>query len=100
MTDAATLSRVRSHRNTWSPRSARAGPRRWFLLAHLKKSTDRTPAPPMLVRVVDYTIDDERTNAETYRLFTTLLDPDEVPATELAAAYHSGGRSSSPSMSS
>ncbi len=42
----------------------------------------------MLVRVVDYTVDDARPNPETYRLFTTLLDPDDVPATELAAAYH------------
>ena len=57
-------------------------------LAHLKKSTDRTDTPPMLVRVVDYTIDDGRANPETYRLFTTLLDPEEVSATDLAAAYH------------
>jgi hypothetical protein len=42
----------------------------------------------MLVRVVDYTIDDGRPNPESYRLFTTLLDPDEVSATELAHAYH------------
>ncbi|MGH3860688.1 IS4 family transposase, partial [Actinokineospora sp.] len=55
--------------------------------AHLRKSTDRA-SEPMPVRVVDYTIDDGRPNPEHYRLFTTLLDPDEVPATELAAAYH------------
>ena len=42
----------------------------------------------MLVRVIDYTIDDGRANPETYRVFTTLLDPEEVSATELAAAYH------------
>jgi len=80
----------------WRIRTDSAGPRAQHIqdlpdgswLAHLKKSTDRTPTPPMLVRVVDYTIEDGRTNAETYRLFTTLLDPDEVPATELAAAYH------------
>jgi len=41
----------------------------------------------MLVRVVDYTIDDGRANPITYRLVTTLLDPDEITATELAAAY-------------
>ena len=56
-------------------------------LAHLRKSTDHT-SEPMLVRVVDYTIDDGRENAEHYRLFTTLLDPSEVSAVELAAAYH------------
>jgi len=38
-------------------------------LAHLKKSTDRTPAAPMLVRVVDYTVDDGRDNPERFRLF-------------------------------
>jgi len=55
-------------------------------LAHLRKSTEPT-ATPMLVRVVDYTIDDGRDNADTYRLFTTLLDPTEAPAVDLAAAY-------------
>jgi len=57
-------------------------------LAHLRKSTDHSSTPPMLVRVVDYTIDDGRANPETYRLFSTLLEPDEVSATDLAAAYH------------
>ncbi len=41
----------------------------------------------MLVRVVDYTIDDGRENTGTYRLFTTLLDPTETSAVDLAAAY-------------
>jgi len=80
----------------WRIRTDSAGPRAQHVqdlsdgswLAHLKKSTDRTPAAPMLVRVVDYTVDDGRDNPETYRLFTTLLDPEQVPATELAAAYH------------
>lgn len=44
-------------------------------------------AEPMRVRVIDYTIDDGRENPTTYRLFTTLLDPHEAAATELAAAY-------------
>ena len=53
---------------------------------------DRTPAAeraqePMLVRVIGYTVDDGRENPTSYRLFTTLLDPDEVTATDLAAAY-------------
>jgi hypothetical protein len=56
-------------------------------LARLQKSTDRQ-GEPMLVRVVDYTIDDGRDNAGTYRLFTTLLDPTEAPAADLAAAYN------------
>ena len=41
----------------------------------------------MLVRVVDYTIDDGRENLTAYRLFTTLLDPAEVSAADLAAGY-------------
>ena len=42
----------------------------------------------MLVRVIDYTIDDGRRRTPTsYRLFTTLLDPDEAAAADLAAAY-------------
>lgn len=56
-------------------------------LADLRRSTDRK-SEPMRVRVVDYTIDDGRENPVSYRLFTTLLDPTEVSAVELAAAYH------------
>ena len=44
-------------------------------------------AEPLTIRVVDYTLDDGRVNDTTYRLFTTLLDPDEAPAADLALAY-------------
>ena len=44
-------------------------------------------ATPLTIRVIDYQIDDGRPNDETYRLFTTILDPDEAPATDLAVAY-------------
>lgn len=44
-------------------------------------------AEPLTIRVLDYTIDDGRPNAETYRLFTTILDPDEASAVDLAVAY-------------
>jgi hypothetical protein len=44
-------------------------------------------AVPLTIRVIEYQIDDGRANDETYRLFTTLLDPAEAPAVELAAAY-------------
>jgi hypothetical protein len=80
----------------WRVRTDRVGPKPVHLgdlpdgswLAHLRKSTDRT-SEPMLVRVIDYTVDDGRdTPGEAYRLFTTLVDPAEAPATELAAAYH------------
>jgi hypothetical protein len=39
------------------------------------------------IRVIDYTIDDGRTNDMEYRLFTTILDPAEAHAEELAIAY-------------
>lgn len=43
-------------------------------------------AEPMTIRVIDYEIDDGRVNDNTYRLFTTILDPDDAPAVELARA--------------
>ena len=39
------------------------------------------------VRVIDYSIDDGRTNDNTYRLFTTIFDPDDASAVDLAGAY-------------
>jgi hypothetical protein len=44
-------------------------------------------ATPVRVRVVDYTIEDGRGEHEPYRLLTTILDPDEASATELALTY-------------
>jgi IS4 transposase len=46
------------------------------------------PTEHVVVRVIDYTVGDGR-GVETvpFRLFTTMLDPAEVTATELAAAY-------------
>jgi hypothetical protein len=44
-------------------------------------------AEPLIIRVIDYEIDDGRPNDNSYRLFTTILDPDEAPAVDLAIAY-------------
>jgi len=44
-------------------------------------------AEPLVIRVIDYQIDDGRPNDETYRLFTTITDPNEASAVDLAAAY-------------
>jgi len=81
----------------WRIRTDRAGPQpecvedlsdgSW--LAELRRSTgaaERAP-PSMRVRVIDYTIDDGRDNPTRYRLFTTILDPVEATAADLAAAY-------------
>ncbi len=50
---------------------------------------ERKGHPGVPVRVIDYRIDDPgRPSAEPlYRLVTTILDPDEAPANELAALY-------------
>jgi hypothetical protein len=48
----------------------------------------RKDRPPIVVRVIEYTIDDGRApKGEHYRLVTTLLDPDHAPAAELAELY-------------
>ncbi|MGH3846749.1 MAG: IS4 family transposase [Pseudonocardiaceae bacterium] len=81
----------------WRVRTDKAGPKPVHVedlpdgswLAHLRRTTPASARreEPMLVRVIDYTIDDGRQNPTSYRLFTTLTDPDEVTAIELAAAY-------------
>jgi hypothetical protein len=84
----------------WRIRTDRAGPKPQHLhdlhdgswLAHLRRSTPASARreEPMLVRVIDYTIDDGRDDGRepvVYRLFTTLTDPDQAPAADLAAAY-------------
>jgi hypothetical protein len=50
----------------------------------------RDPRGPILVRVLDYTIDDPGRpgHRQHYRLVTSLLDPTHAPAAELAALYH------------
>jgi hypothetical protein len=45
----------------------------------------RTTAP-LTIRVIDYQLDNGRPNDSTSRLFTTLLDPAEAPAVDLAVA--------------
>jgi Insertion element 4 transposase N-terminal/Transposase DDE domain len=44
-------------------------------------------AEPLIIRVIDYSIDDGRGDTGPYRLFTTLLDPADAPAADLAYAY-------------
>jgi len=59
--------------------------------SRLYAASDRRKRDPIVVRVVEYTIcDPGRPQAKgvTYRLVTTILDPDQAPAAELAALYH------------
>jgi len=77
----------------WRVRTDKAGPKPTHVedlsdgswLAHLRRSTPAAARreEPMLVRVID----DGRENPIAYRLFTTVLDPAEVSAADLAAAY-------------
>ena len=81
----------------WRVRTDKAGPKPVHVedlpdgtwLAHVRRSTPAAARreEPMLVRVIDYTIEDGRENPTAYRLFTTILDPAQVNATDLAAAY-------------
>lgn len=60
-------------------------------LSHIQANDDRpNPKHPVVVRVVEYTLDDPgRPQGEdrTYRLITTILDPETAPAAEVAALY-------------
>ena len=47
----------------------------------------RSKVDSLTVRVVDYTIEDGRESEATYRLFTTILDPEQASAQDLALAY-------------
>jgi hypothetical protein len=57
-------------------------------LAELRASgTAGRQSEPLTIRVIDYQVDDGRPNEQTYRLFTTILDPNDASAVELAVAY-------------
>ena len=57
-------------------------------LAELRPSSGPgRDAKALTIRVIEYRIDDGRHNGELYRLFTTILDPNDVSALDLAAAY-------------
>jgi Insertion element 4 transposase N-terminal/Transposase DDE domain len=53
-----------------------------FEVANFKRRGDG-----LVVRVVEYTLDDGRDNDNVYQLITTILDPDDVSAEDLALAY-------------
>jgi hypothetical protein len=58
----------------------------WLAELRLSGSAGRH-VEPLVIRVIEYTIDDGRANDESYRLFTTILDPNEASAVDLATAY-------------
>jgi hypothetical protein len=63
------------------------GRRREALLAAAATGADLDPAQAMMVRVVEYTIEDRPGSGELFCLITSLLDHEFAPAVELAAAY-------------
>jgi hypothetical protein len=81
----------------WRIRTDKSGPKpvhvqdlpdgSWLADLRQTHSAAARAAQPMRVRVIDYSIDDGRENTTSYRLFTTIVDPGEVGATDLAAAY-------------
>jgi hypothetical protein len=59
--------------------------------SRLYAASDRRKRNPIIVRVVEYAIDDRgrpQAAGTRYRLVTTILDPEAAPAAELAALYH------------
>ena len=58
-----------------------------FLAQVFHSTQDRARRDPRTVRVIEYTVADGREPTGPYRLLTTILDPSEAPAAELAAAY-------------
>jgi transposase IS4-like protein/DDE family transposase len=56
-------------------------------IAELRQRGAGLKVEPLIIRVVDYELDDGRPNDNSYRLFTTILDPDEASAVDLAVAY-------------
>lgn len=73
--------------STFKPRFVESFPDGSWLAELRPSGSAGRKADPLVIRVVDYEIDDGRSNEGTYRLFTTIVDPDEVSATDLAAAY-------------
>lgn len=79
----------RTKSNHVLPIDERFGDGSWLSHLHEVVGNHRRPTE-VVVRVVEYTLDDPgRPQAEdtTYRLITTLVDPDAAPADELAALY-------------
>jgi hypothetical protein len=64
------------------------GRRREALLTAAAASTDLDPDQAMVIRVVEYTIEDRPGSGELFCLITTILDHEFAPAVELATAYH------------
>ena len=59
----------------------------WLATIIPTSGTGRQSTTPLTVRVVDYTINNGHDNSDSYRVLTTILDPAEASAEELATVY-------------
>ncbi|MGB3675256.1 MAG: IS4 family transposase [Candidatus Nanopelagicales bacterium] len=60
----------------------------WIVEIRPKKTPGQNKPKPFQVRLIDYTVDNQTgQDAGEYRLVTTILDPDDVSAVDLAIAY-------------
>jgi len=64
------------------------GRRREELLAAARAGQPLDPSQAMLVRVVEYMVENRTTRGELFCLITNLLDYETAPAMELAELYH------------
>ncbi|QUQ63519.1 transposase IS4 family protein [Kutzneria sp. CA-103260] len=69
-------------------RSGLGAERRARLVAQAHAGQDIQADLARLVRVVEYTVPDRNPDGELIVVITTVLDPHELPALELAEAYH------------
>lgn len=71
-------------------RSHLANQHRQALITSVRTGERIHAAQAIVVRVVEYDIPDREGNGrdDTVRIITSILDPDDIPAIELAAAYH------------
>jgi hypothetical protein len=59
-----------------------------FLSAVYDSDRDRNRHNGVVVRVIEYVLEGVADAEPNYRLLTTIIDPEEAPAAELAALYH------------
>ncbi len=78
----------RLKRNQRLPRGRNLPDGSYLSTLYRNKSDRRRGKNGIVVRVIEYTLTGIPDPEPSYRLLTNWLDPDEAPATELAALYH------------
>jgi hypothetical protein len=88
-TGADLLWRFRTGKTALTPRLVQQLPDGSYLAEILPSGPAFADQQPVTVRVIDYTLKhrDDQDSTESYRLFTTILDPDQASAEQLALAY-------------